>query len=47
MVTKRIEIKGILYFNDSNSESIKALMEMVQLNVKGCETIVEGIEQLP
>ena len=47
MVTKRIEIKGILYFHDSNSERIKALIEMVELNVQGCEAIVEGIEQLP
>ena len=43
VITKRIQIKGILYFNDSHNERMSALMEMMAHDMKGNDVIIKGI----
>ena len=43
VITKRIQIKGILYFNDSRNERMSVLMEMMAHDMKGNDVIIKGI----
>ncbi len=47
VISKRIQLKGILYYGLSASERINAFIEMGSLDMKGRDTIIEGIDQLP
>ena len=47
IISKRIQLKGILYYGLSPQERIDAFMEMGALDMKGRDTIIRGIEQLP
>ncbi len=43
VITKRIQIKGILYFDETHDERISALMEMMAHEVKGHDVVIKGI----
>ena len=47
IVSKRIQMKGILYFDMDHGERVKMFMEMGQHELKGCEILLRGIEELP
>jgi NADPH-dependent curcumin reductase CurA len=47
IIFKRIEVKGILYYNIDFSKMTNAFVEMTSLNVKGADVIIKGIEHLP
>lgn len=47
IISKRIQMKGILYFEMERSERISCFLEMVNLDPKGAEVIIHGIENLP
>ena len=47
VVSKRIQLKGILYYDEDFNERINVFMEMGTLEMKGCDIIIKGIEQLP
>jgi NADPH-dependent curcumin reductase CurA len=40
-------MKGILYFHEDLHSMVKMFMEMIQLNIKGMEILIDGIEKLP
>lgn len=43
IVSKRIEMKGILYFDEDFNERIKVFMEMGALDMQGCDVMIKGI----
>ena len=47
IVSKRIQLKGILYYDEGQSDRIKVFMEMGAVEMKGCDVIIPGIENLP
>ena len=47
IIFKRIIMQGILYFSESSRTMNEAFMEMIELNVKGIEVIIKGMESLP
>lgn len=47
IISKRIEMKGILYFDVEFGERVKLFMEMGSLDVQGCHVMMHGIEELP
>jgi NADPH-dependent curcumin reductase CurA len=47
IISKRILMQGILYFAESAKTMNEAFMEIIELNVKGIEVIVKGMEALP
>ena len=47
VISKRIQLKGILYYDEDFNERIKVFMEMGALDMKGCDIIINGIEHLP
>jgi NADPH-dependent curcumin reductase CurA len=44
---KRIECKGILYYQYSEGRKIGAVMEMIELDIKGSEVLIPGMDNLP
>jgi NADPH-dependent curcumin reductase len=47
IISKRIQLKGILYFDEDFNERIKVFMEMGSLDMEGCDLVIPGIEALP
>ena len=47
VINKRIEMKGILYYYENFAEQVNTFMDMVSLDIKGYETMITGIENLP
>ena len=47
IVSKRLQLKGILYYDESFGEKVKTFLEMGVLDVKGCDVMIHGIEHLP
>lgn len=47
IISKRIEMKGILYYDEDFNERIMAFVEMGSLEVKGVDVLIHGIERLP
>jgi len=47
ITSKRLLLKGILYFDEDFNERIKVFMEMGALDMKGYDLMMFGIEQLP
>ena len=45
-IFKRIQFKGILYFGNPKQYA-KAFVGISQLNLKGCEVVLEGLENAP
>jgi NADPH-dependent curcumin reductase CurA len=43
IISKRIEMKGILYYNLDINERVSAFVEMNSLEVKGVDVIIKGI----
>ena len=43
LIYKRIQMKGILYFDVDQKERINLFMGMVELDVKGMEVMIKGI----
>lgn len=47
IIMKRIECKGILYYQYSEGRKIGAVMEMIELDIKGSEVLIPGMDNLP
>ena len=47
IISKRIESKGILYYHYSEGKKIMAVMEMIDLDIKGSEVVIKGMDNLP
>ncbi len=47
VISKRIQLKGILYYDENFNERIKVFMEMGSLDMQGQDILINGIEQLP
>lgn len=47
IITKRIECKGILYYQYSEGKKVMAVLEMIELDIKGTEVIIKNMDQLP
>ena len=45
-IFKRIQFKGILYFGNQKQYA-KAFIEISQLNLTGCEIVIDGLENAP
>ena len=43
IISKRILMKGILYFDEDFNERIKVFMEMSSLDVKGVDVVIKGL----
>jgi len=47
IIMKRIECKGILYYQYSEGRKVGAVMEMIELDIKGSEVLIPGMDNLP
>lgn len=47
IISKRIQVRGILYFNEDRNSMMEAFAEMVGMEVEGVETLLQGITSLP
>ena len=47
VISKRIQMKGILYYDEDFNERVRVFMDMGALEMKGCDFLIQGIEQLP
>jgi NADPH-dependent curcumin reductase CurA len=47
IISKRLLLKGIIYFQENASDRVKAFMEMVSIEIEGNEIMIQGIEHLP
>ena len=47
IISKSIECKGILYYQYSEGKKVMAVLEMIDLDIKGTEVLIQGMENLP
>ena len=40
-------MKGILYFDVGPAERVGLFMQMADIDMKGCDIVINGIEHLP
>lgn len=47
VISKRLLLKGILYYNEDFNERIRVFMEMGSLDMQGQDILIQGMEDLP
>ena len=47
IISKSIECKGILYYQYSEGKKVMAVLEMIDLDIKGTEALIQGMDNLP
>ena len=44
IVSKRLQLKGILYYDEDFNERVRVFMEMGALDMTGCDVLIQGMQ---